>query len=518
MCQIGLTATSAGEEGAKNMLSGIKVQTAPVNVGDSTYEESIPEESIDITIGVFFDGTLNNAKNTKARLAFEKAGNTTWEGRKYREIKSNNADDDTGSYDNDLSNVARMEPAYVKKESGEELQTSIYIEGIGTINYGADDEKGKGLGEGPTGIPGKVEKACEQAAIKIKDLLDRSEAEKIKILRIDVFGFSRGAAAARHFIYKITRKIYGRGHVRTRKLITAYGKLGEELKANEVEQPLLLEVRFAGLYETVASYGIEHVFDTFQLDLDAVRKAKHTFHLVAQDEHRENFVITNIKSAGSKGVEKYIPGVHSDIGGGYTNNDHENHLVIREGTISMDEKRTQWIYKAARDMRDQLIKDSWYSPDEIYINKGKLTVGKNEHVRPNHALVVNRTVCSQSYSFIPLHIMVEYANSKIKCFNDTMIKEDYDINEDTSVKLPDNTNYTVNLKAIKARLDQHIYKNAAPMRFDNPKDVKMLRAIRANYIHSSAHYSQKIKIKGVWYPPHHPRDSYLTREREENDG
>ncbi|WP_282057135.1 hypothetical protein [Maribacter luteus] len=56
------------------------------------------------------------------------------------------------------------------------------------------------------------------------------------------------------------------------------------------------------------------------------------------------------------------------------------------------------------------------------------------------------------------------------------------------------------------------------MRFDNPKDEKILRAIRANYIHTSAHYSDEIKILGVWYPPHHPRDSYLTREREENDG
>ncbi|MDO6811226.1 hypothetical protein Q4603_21595 [Zobellia galactanivorans] len=87
-----------------------------------------------------------------------------------------------------------------------------------------------------------------------------------------------------------------------------------------------------------------------------------------------------------------------------------------------------------------------------------------------------------------------------------------------SVNLPNNTNYTVNLKAIKARLDQHIYKNAAPMRFDNPKDEKILRAIRQNYIHTSAHYSHEIKISGVWYPPHNPRDSYLTREREENDG
>ncbi|MBU2976053.1 phospholipase effector Tle1 domain-containing protein [Zobellia sp. B3R18] len=516
MSEVGLTATNAGAEGAKKALSGLKVTTAPVHVGDSTYEELIPEESVNITLGVFIDGTLNNAKNTKARLAFEKAGNTTWEGKKYKEAKSNNKVDDTGSYDNDLSNVARMQPAYLEIKSEKELQTSIYIEGIGTINYGADDEDGKGLGEGPNGIPGKVEKACEMAAQEIQKLLKKSKAKKIKILRVDVFGFSRGAAAARHFIHVITKKIYQGG--RSRKIITAYGKLGEELKVNGIEQPLLLEVRFAGLYETVASYGKEHVWDTSQLGLDAVSKAKHTFHLVAQDEHRENFVITNIKSTGSKGVEKYIPGVHSDIGGGYTNAADENHLVIRKGTTSMDDKRSQWVYKAAKTMRDLLIRDSWYTSDEIYINKGKLTVGKNRPGGHNHSLVVKRTVHSQSYSFVSLHIMVEYAKKKHQCFDDAVIKRDYSLNEETSIKLPDNTTYTVNLKAIKARLDEHVNENVAPMRFDNPKDEKMLRAIRANYIHTSAHYSDEIKILGVWYPPHKPRDSYLTREREENDG
>ena len=114
--------------------------------------------------------------------------------------------------------------------------------------------------------------------------------------------------------------------------------------------------------------------------------------------------------------------------------------------------------------------------------------------------------------------MVEYTNKKNQCFDDAIIKRKYPVNEDASVKLPDNTNYTINLKAIKARLDKHVYENAAPMRFNNPKDEKMLRAIRVNYTHTSAHYSDETKILGVWYPPHKPRDSYLTREREENDG
>ena len=56
------------------------------------------------------------------------------------------------------------------------------------------------------------------------------------------------------------------------------------------------------------------------------------------------------------------------------------------------------------------------------------------------------------------------------------------------------------------------------MDWNNTEDNKMLRVIRANYIHTSAHYSNKISIKGYMYPPHKPHDSYLTRNREENNG
>ena len=37
------------------------------------------------------------------------------------------------------------------------------------------------------------------------------------------------------------------------------------------------------------------------------------------DEFRENFDLTNIDSAGFKGLEITLPGVHSDIGGSYRN-------------------------------------------------------------------------------------------------------------------------------------------------------------------------------------------------------
>ena len=482
-------------EESKSFISNIDVQTAPVNVGDSSYEESIAEESVNITIGVFFDGTLNNAKNTRTRIAFEKAGEkaTSEDTVTYKKLKSIEDEDNLGSYINDLSNVARMEPAYPEITSGKELQSKVYIEGSGTKNLQADDDKGKGRGEGETGIPKKVEKGCVAVAEVINNLISNIPNAVIKKLTIDVFGFSRGAAAARHFIYVINQKVYQGG--RSRKVITKFGKLGKELIAKSIEEPLTMEVRYAGIYDTVASYGLEHVWDTSQLDLDAISKAKHTLHLVAQDEHRENFVLTNINSsiAQGRGKEIYIPGVHSDIGGGYTNDYEETRLYIKNGGPEY----------LANDMMEKLIKYSWYKKNEIFKNNA-------------HMLYIDRIVKSNKYSFISLFLMIEYGSSEKNGFIVSQLTDKYSMNESVSVKLSDNSIYTTKLTVIKDRIENYIKGKDVRMSFNNYKDQNMLRAIRSNYVHTSAHYNDK--IIGGNYAPHKPRDSYWTREREINDG
>ena len=63
-----LTSTPTGAANTKNVLSGINVKTSPVHVGEAQYEELIYEDYVNVTIGIFFDGTLNNRKNTQANL------------------------------------------------------------------------------------------------------------------------------------------------------------------------------------------------------------------------------------------------------------------------------------------------------------------------------------------------------------------------------------------------------------------------------------------------------------------
>jgi len=94
-----------------------------------------------------------------------------------------------------------------------------------------------------------------------------------------------------------------------------------------------IEIDFAGLFDTVASHGLFRLLfslsNTKNLKLHAVSKAKQAIHLIAAEEHRENFSLTDIASAGSKGRELFLPGVHSDIGGGYRDEASEAMVIYK---------------------------------------------------------------------------------------------------------------------------------------------------------------------------------------------
>ena len=94
-----------------------------------------------------------------------------------------------------------------------------------------------------------------------------------------------------------------------------------------------------GLYDTVASFGIGHGTDTSDLKLDSITKARFVYHLASDDEYRDNFPLTNINSCGLRGIEFILPGVHSDIGGSYLNNDEEMSAIANVGAWDGKESR-----------------------------------------------------------------------------------------------------------------------------------------------------------------------------------
>lgn len=383
---IKLTASPTGATESKNFLSGIEVQTSPTFVEESDYEELIPEDSFNIKAGVFFDGTLNSRANINSRLEDEKRR----EGKRYNQQTARLYIENIPSFENDHSNISRMEPAYEPFNSEKTKQISLYVEGIGTENYEADDGDGYKYGTGSTGVKQKVLKACEELVKLIKDV----GVTKIDTLTIDVFGFSRGAAAARNFISEVSKnqgqikEIIGGRVQRIIKHEQSHGALGEHLSSQGITTRSLV-VRFAGLYDTVASYGVRHSNDTRELDLTAVKKSLNALQLAAADEHRVNFILTNIDSAKGRGVEKFLPGVHSDIGGGYLDDWDEN-VTVDWDTSLVD----------LREARQLLIDQGYFSSNELVIDDFWGT------------LKGTKTGLSNRYSFIPMHIMSQYSINK----------------------------------------------------------------------------------------------------------
>jgi hypothetical protein len=346
------------------------------------YEPSHPDDLIsnrlDLTLNLFFDGTGNNRENTLAR-----EHNTA----DYNK-KSNKLND---SYENDYTNVARAYDAIDLSK-----QIKVYIEGVGTTNLKTDDTLPMGIAQNAgfwnTGIRDKVKRGCELAGVEIKNA---SKGKPIDSLTVNVFGFSRGAATARYFLditnetfaVKVSSKGYFilPGDMIPKKYpknedkskppypysfeITS-GYFGRCLVSNDVFEVGEIIYNFVGLYDTVSSHGFNHNNDVKDLGLDAIKKAKMVFQLSSADEYRENFDLTNIHSAGLKGLELTFPGVHSDIGGSYIDHDTERSVVFKEkyyvGTWNSNFKFTPTTKKADA-FKELLVKEGWYRKHELVL-------------------------------------------------------------------------------------------------------------------------------------------------------
>ncbi|WP_269791100.1 DUF2235 domain-containing protein [Stenotrophomonas sp. Iso1] len=126
-------------------------------------------------------------------------------------------------------------------------------------------------------------------------------------LHLSVFGFSRGAAEARTF-------------VNWAKLATA-GKVG----------PAELNIRFVGLYDTVASVLLADsspvgggFLDWASGSMGIPAGVEQTVHYCAGHEIRRSFPLSTLRMGGNwpaQAKEFVYPGVHSDIGGGYAPGD-----------------------------------------------------------------------------------------------------------------------------------------------------------------------------------------------------
>ena len=295
-----------------------------------------------------------------------------------------------------FSNIAILYSVYNPEPNDKTTSKTykIYIEGSGatdiTNNNALESEmniNGLGFGLGNTGVVALVSKAVYYVNNYIESIKSAFKDQKVKI-HFNVFGFSRGATCSRLFSYLVTRGDTEDMGEREKEFADFYAKSLYKKKGNNNAKLHFLEntaydktVDFLGIYDTVVSIGFLLQKDGYVNPLAIGYKNKITgihadnyianwhcnnvseygmyctskkyneehkgkinniLHICAMDEYRENFALTNVgKTVGDNAVEIYIPGCHSDVGGGYYDGDEEQEILLRK-SVQKGEYPKDW--------------------------------------------------------------------------------------------------------------------------------------------------------------------------------
>ena len=475
-------------------------------------KENSLSNSINVRLNLFFDGTTNNKTNTEARNESSKNHETY--------IKEGNKNDD--SFENDYTNVAR---GFDAVDPNAENQVRVYIEGIGTEDLKGDSVKlGVALGTGPTGVTAKVNKGCRDAANRMKE--KGYDSKDIDILFVNVYGFSRGAAAARHFIYVASKMPFYTKNSKVDKTKYKYTVFPEDysfqplFKSDAVEVTLentafidkygyfgacllkkmmkIKEIRFnfVGIYDTVASLGPYHGDDVSELKLDSIKKANYVFHLASDDEYRENFDLSNIDSSGISGLELTLPGVHSDIGGSYLNEVIETSVIDnQECADTLDAKNTvKYYYEKKYDaFKKIVVEEGWYLEKqltkEFFYEKDLdpfTSFIANQH---NYGLIGRRKLFN-TYDKISLKLMTE-KSKRFDVVYDAIILTGYEI-KDSFV----NSMYNQLLGYVNACIN---IRNLFVDEYNNNKSQSNFDDLSKQYLSEikREHYSQYVELEDL---------------------
>ncbi|WP_459202897.1 phospholipase effector Tle1 domain-containing protein [Pseudomonas fragariae (ex Marin et al. 2024)] len=319
-------------------------------------------------VGIFFDGTGNNRFNSQIGADCQALIEIN-EGQHIKACAGRHVQPGS-SYNNDPSNIARLVDIYrlqpVAENDGDGLKVyyPIYVSGAGTTSGGRDSVwPGQSFGRGATGVISKVENAFKKLASVLKAFPRDNPDCVLDALELDVFGFSRGAASARHLVNEILKQRSGMLEpiLESRKV-----RLSDRFSWSNGS----VRLKVIGLFDTVAAIGS---FKDMGNTRDASNRrvnlylppgcAQQVLHLVARDESRRNFALNSVLPVWPR--EIVLPGAHSDIGGGYPPQMEENVLLTRpRGSVvsrgSPYEAAPSW--KEAQAELSRMNRDHWIDP------------------------------------------------------------------------------------------------------------------------------------------------------------
>lgn len=353
---------------------------------------------------------------------------------------------DDAVHNNDFTNISLLEPLYKAKKSIEdnEYVFRIYVSGCGTdrnISASNNSLYGSGTGYGSQGVVEKVKDAVD--AIRAKLILWGSD---IVDIQYHIFGFSRGAAEARILANILSKD------TTTEKLVKDITNC--KVRAGNVklvDSQSSVKIPFVGLFDTVSSIGLDcddNIKDYGLNVLATTNDVENVFHICALDEFRSHFSLTPVRPMSGKLLEVFLPGAHSDIGGGYPVGNNKSGFRKSVLLPEFPLKREGRVYKISEETLKSL---GWYKLGD----KVQKTL---------NAILINRYV-KKGYSYISLHLMLDYACKKVEGIFQSTKKfgvppeiEDY--------------NYTVN----------SWYENGGVIW---PKEDQYIK-LRQNYLHFSA--------------------------------
>ncbi|MNO90914.1 hypothetical protein D3C76_824480 [compost metagenome] len=163
--------------------------------------------------------------------------------------------------------------------------------------------------------------------------LTQPQPGQVKLLGIKlyVYGFSRGASAARAFVSWLNQLL-----TRSEPVLA--------LRLSDLRLPISVE--YLGLLDTVASVGLADIvpganghmsWADGNQELPASSLVKRCLHIVASHEQRLSFPLESIRREKggypANSVEVIYPGVHSDQGGGYPPGDQGKAIGENDGLL-----------------------------------------------------------------------------------------------------------------------------------------------------------------------------------------
>lgn len=396
----------------------------------------------------------------------------------------------------------------VVKINEETLNVTLkqYVQGIGTLKENEDDVLGSGFGEGYRGIYGKVLEGSNSIAKEISKILLKDK--EIGTITFDVYGFSRGAAAARHFCNELLSEStlffketllynllqYGYNiptpfnytNYTTIKDFTSikpnFNKNTNDFKFKKILPKI--NIRFVGLFDTVVAQNVlkdvYNELNILKINIDDL-PIKYKVHFTAIDEYRFNFPLTRIKN----GFEFSMHGSHSDIGGGYPALLKENVILDLEYTEKNITPKRHLKLKEYYINKNICLND-FYNEQIRYFDKKRKSINISDDKKYIQFLISEREIKNR-LSIVSFNAMKNLAETVGVKFNSEPKKNKFEYILPKDLKIYNE--YIINLTEIE-------FKKYYKMNSINKNKIKIndkiIKKIMNKYIHLSSNYSSNI--------------------------